>query len=153
MSDERTDQAEGLLQEALERHGARDPRDYYRDQLRALREENRSGYDEAVAYYRETLLPAVAGGDSDPLAQWTAYGRQLARHRAEGRTVIVGEDGVARDFELGDALGHLVLHVPDEKRERAMIVALPRELSPAQRATVDFLVRRKRTLETAEAAS
>lgn len=149
MSDTRTEEAERLLNEALKRHGARDPREYYRAQLRALREENRSGYDEAVAYYRETLLPAVAGGDADPLAEWTAYGRQLARHRARGRTVIVGEDGVARDFELADALGRLVLHVPDEKRDPAMIVALPRELSPAQRATVDFLVRRKRRLETA----
>lgn len=149
MSNERTDEADRLLEEALERHGARDPREYYRGQLRALREENRAGYDEAVAYYRETLLPAVADGDSDPLAEWTAYGQRLARHRASGRTVSVGPDGVARDFELADALGGLVLHIPDEKREPAMIVALPRELSPAQRATVDFLVQRKRRLETA----
>lgn len=149
MADERTDQADRLLQEALERHGARDPREYYRGQLRALREENRSGYDEAVTYYRETLLPTVAGGESDPLAAWTAYGQRLALHRAPGRTVTVGEDGVARDFELSEALGCLVLHVPDEKRDPAMIVALPKELSPAQRATVDFLVQRKRRLETA----
>lgn len=146
MSDKDTARADGLLAEALERHGARDPREYYRGQLRELRDEDRAAYDEAVAYYSETLVPAINAGEQDPLAAWTEYGRRLAALRADGRTLVVDETGASRDFELPGALGSLVLHLPDRNRDAAMIVALPAALSHAQQATVDFLVQRRRTL-------
>lgn len=143
--------AEVRLEAALQETGARDPRDFYRVQLRELRGEDRQGYDAAVTYYRETLLPRVADPDVDPLAAWTDYGQHLATLRAAGRTVSVDTTGRASAYSSPSERGALVLHLPEDNKRPALLVGLPAELSPAQRATYDWLVSGRRTLQ--EAAS
>ena len=132
--------ADARLEEALERTGARDPRDFYRERLRQLRDGNPSGYDEAVAHYRDELLPAIADEGAEPLAAWTAYGRVLAELTAPGRTVEIDETGRARPHEPGGVPERLILHLPRARNVPALLVGLPPELSPAQRATYDWLV-------------
>ena len=95
MSETMTQQADRILEAALEATGARDPRGFYRERLRELKQTKPDGYDEAVSYYRETLLPAVAEGTSAPLDAWTEYGRRLAEILTPGRTVSIDETGRA----------------------------------------------------------
>jgi len=133
-----TAQADKLLEEALERAGARDPRQFYRERLRDLKRENPVGYAEAIAYYTDTLIPQVASGDEDALECWTEYGRRLALALTDGRTVAVDASGRASPYEA-PAGDRLVLHIPDQGT-RALLVGLPPELSSAQRATYDVLV-------------
>ncbi|MDA0327581.1 MAG: hypothetical protein O2958_01015 [Gemmatimonadetes bacterium] len=139
MTDSVSTQADLKLEEALAASGARDPREFYRERLRELKDTNPAGYGEAVAYYRETLLPAVAGGSRKPLAAWTEYGRVLAQSLAPGRTVSIDESGRAHPYEGNSAEG-LVLHLPDDQGRRALLVGLPPGLTDAQRATYDVLV-------------
>ena len=131
--------ADRILEEALERAGARDPRDFYRDRLRTLKESDPEGYRSAVAYYQDTLIPSVASGDAEPLEAWTEYGRTLAEAVAEGRTVSIDATGRAHPYE-GPMADHLVLHLPDDRGTKALLVGLPPDLTRAQRATYDVLV-------------
>lgn len=134
--------AEARYLEALERAGARDPREYYRDRLRELRARDAGAYQRALEHYERRLLPAVARGDSDPLAEWLEYGRLLAELTAGGRTVQVDASGRAHPYAPPAPADALVLHLPTAAREPALLVGLPRRLSPAQRATYELLVRR-----------
>ena len=87
----------------------------------------------------------MASGEADPLEAWTEYGRTLAEAVTRGRTVSIDATGQARPYE-GPVEGHLVLHLPDDRSERALLVGLPPELSAAQRATYDVLVAGKNRL-------
>mgnify|MGYP001039280008 CR=1 FL=1 len=140
------DRAEARLDAVLKETGARDPRDFYRVQLKELRSEDRAGYDAAVEYYRETLLPRVADPEVDPLAAWMDYGRHLASLRTPGRTVSIDGSGRAAAYTSPARRSSLVLHLPDDKKRPALLVGLPSELSSAQRATYDWLRRRRRAL-------
>lgn len=141
------DEAERILEDALEATGARDPRDYYRRQLMDLRRSSEDAYDDAVAYYRETLVPSIAEGRVEPLAAWTEYGRTLAELQKPGRTVSVDPTGKAEPYEAPVAADRLVLHLPEARKESAVLVGLPADLSDAQRATVQWLVQGRRTLQ------
>lgn len=140
MSEDVTAQADRKLEEALDREGARDPREFYRQRLRDLKHANAEGYAKAVAYYRDTLIPNVASGAADPLEAWTEYGRRLAQSLTPGRTVAVDGTGRAHPYVAPAPRDHLVLHLPDGKGGRALLVGLPAELTAAQRATYDVLV-------------
>ena len=144
------ERAEARLEAALEQSGARDPRDFYRVQLRELRGEDRKGYDTAVEYYRETLLPRVADPEVDPLAAWTDYGCHLAALRTSGRTVAVDATGRAAAYASPAPRDVLVLHLPDDRKRPALLVGLPPDLSPAQRATYDWLVSGRRALRESD---
>ncbi|MDE3002301.1 MAG: hypothetical protein OXU33_04370 [Gemmatimonadota bacterium] len=133
------EQADRLLAEALEESGARDPRDFYREQLRELREVNSTGYEAAITYYHETLIPTVAAGDVNPLHAWTEYGRRLAVALAPGETVRIDESGRSHPYESPEE-GGLLLHMPSDSGTKALVVGLPPKLSSAQRATYDVLV-------------
>lgn len=143
MSDEIIEKADRALEEALERTGARDPRNFYRDRLRSLKDADPEAYEAAVEYYRETLLPLVAAGEEPPLAAWTEYGRILAEAVTSGRTVSIDETGRSEPYD-GPRQDRLILHLPDDAGARALLVGLPPDLSPAQRATYDVLVAGKR---------
>lgn len=132
--------ADARLEEALASEGARDPREFYRDRLRDLKLADPEGYAAAVAYYRDTLIPEVASGEGDPIAAWTEYGRTLAEAVSPGRTVAVDATGRAHAYRAPAPRDHLVLHLPEAKGSRALLVGLPAEISPAQRATYDVLV-------------
>jgi len=140
MSEDLTTEADRRLEDALAATGARDPREYYRERLRELKQANPDGYAEAVAFYRDELIPEVASGASDPLAAWTEYGRHLAEALAPGRTVAVDGTGRAHAYEPPAPQDHLILHLPGARGGRALLVGLPAELTPAQRATYDVLV-------------
>ena len=139
MSESQAAEADRALEEALAASGSRDPREFYRERLRELKRVSTEAYGSAVAYYNETLIPEVAGGKRDPLEAWTEYGRRLAEALAPGRTVGIDETGLAHPWER-HLPGQLVLHLPDEKGARALLVGLPPTLSDAQRATYDVLV-------------
>jgi len=139
MSDETAKRAEERLEAALAEGGARDPREFYRERLRELKRVDSDAYEKAVAYYRDTLIPEVATGATEPLAAWTEYGRRLAASLAPGRTVTVDVSGRSSPYDGPSSTG-LVLHLPDAKGSRALLVGLPAEPSPAQRATYDVLV-------------
>jgi hypothetical protein len=121
--------------------GARDPRDFYRDRLRALKAQDPDAFRRALAYYEDHLIPAVAAGDSDPRAEWLEYGRVLASLAAKGRTVQVDPTGRAAEYTRPVPADHLVLHLPDAPSQPALIVGIPAKLSPAQKATHDLLVK------------
>lgn len=142
MSEERSTEADRALEAALEATGARDPREFYRERLRELKRAAPEEYETAVAYYRETLIPEVASGSRDPLEAWTEYGRRLAAALAPGRTVSVDESGLAHEYQ-GPQLDRLVLHLPDDRGTRALLVGLPPTLTDAQRATYRVLVEGK----------
>ena len=134
------DEADRRFAEALERTGARDPRDFYRDALRELRKVTPGGYDQAVTHFQEVLIPGIANGEQEPLRAWRDYGRLIAELTAQGRAVAIDESGRSQPFESDAPLDRLVLHLPDGKSGKALLVALPPEPSPAQRATYDLLV-------------
>lgn len=142
MSDDPTAAADRALEAVLEATGARDPREFYRERLRDLKQADSAAYGTAVSYYRETLLPEVASGESAPLDAWTEYGRRLAAALAPGRTVSIDGSGLAHEYR-GAEPDRLVLHLPDDPGDRALLVGLPPTLTEAQRATYRVLVEGK----------
>jgi hypothetical protein len=139
MSESLASTAERVLEAALAESGGRDPRDFYRERLREIKRLRPEDYQRAVSYYSETLLPEVAGGKREPLAAWTEYGRRLAEALAPGRTVSIDASGRAHTYETA-APDRLILHLPDDKGAKALLVALPSALTREQRATYDVLV-------------
>jgi hypothetical protein len=148
MSEDLIAEADRRLTEALADDGGRDPREFYRDRLRELKASDADAYAVAVAYYMDTLIPGVASGDLKPLEAWTEYGRRLAESLSPGRTVAVDGTGLAHPFEAPVGRDQLVLHIPEGPRGRALLVGLPSELTPAQRATYDVLVSGKQVRRT-----
>ena len=141
MSQDLTVVADQLLTEALDASGARDPRDYYREQLKKLKEVDPEKYDEAITYYCDKLVPSVASGEAEPLIAWMEYGRFLAESLMQGKTVSIDENGRSHPYEPDISQGRLVLLLPQSGGGgRAILVGLPSELSPAQKATYDVLV-------------
>lgn len=146
MTEDLQAEADRKLDAALAATGARDPREFYRDRLRELKQADRGAYDQAVGYYRDTLVPSVAGG-ADPLPAWTEYGRRLAALSAPGRTVMIDARGVSEPYRTPAPTDRLILHLPDARGGRALVVGLPADLARAQRATYDLLVAGKLTLK------
>lgn len=143
-SDERA-VADERFHEALDRTGARDPREFYRQRLGELRRRNPAGYRQATDYYRSVLVPGIARDGADPIAAWLDYGCLLAALTIEGTAVQIDPTGRSRPYERPVPLDHLVIHLPTSTRERALAVGLPPELSAAQKATYDLLVRGKKS--------
>lgn len=135
--------ADQRFEQALAERGARDPREFYRAALRELRERDAGAFRRALHYYENELIPRVAAPDSDPLAEWLEYGRVLAALRAPGRTVQIDATGRAEPYARPVPTDRLVLHLPDSTREPALLVGLPPELSAAQRASFELLVKGK----------
>lgn len=142
MNSDLTDKADQLLVSALRAVSARDPREFYRDQLRELKELNPEDYEDAVSYYRGTLIPTVVSGEVEPLVAWTKYGRRLAVALAPGGTVQIDETGRASPYveDGGLDLSAMILHIPTDTKLKARVVALPATLSSAQKATYQVLV-------------
>ena len=139
MSEKLITAAEQALEAALTTSGARDPRDFYRERLRELKQVKPESYETAVAYYNEVLIPEVASGARNPLDAWVEYGRILAEALPPGRTVRIDEQGQSHSYE-GPDQSKLILHLPQDSGTRALLVGLPVTLSSAQHATYDVLV-------------
>jgi len=135
--------ADRLFEEALQRSGARDPRDFYRQRLKELRERSLPAFRTATEHFDQVLLPAIVRERRDPVAEWLEYGRLLASLFCEGETVQIDPVGRSSPYTPPVPVDHLVLHLPSSTREGVLAVGLPPRLSPAQRATYDLLVARK----------
>ena len=146
MTDVKRKEADKKLEEALAASGARDPREFYRDVLRNLKSQSVPAYHEAVEYYDAVLVPDIASGRVEPLQAWRSYGRTLAALTAPGTTVDVDRSGLSRPHDSEGSGDQLVVHIPDARNLKAILVGLPIELSTAQKATFDFLVRGRQKL-------
>lgn len=146
MDEELKQKADERFELALEESGARDPRDHYRQQLRELKASDPEAYEEGVRHYEEELLPDVASGDADPVAAWERFGLRIAELTAEGRTVEIDRTGRSHAYDPPSEQERMVLHLPHDQKEKALLVSLPPEPSTAQRATYDLMVRGKQTL-------
>ncbi|MEJ2546628.1 MAG: hypothetical protein P8125_02305 [Gemmatimonadota bacterium] len=125
--------------EALERAGLDDPRPTLRDLLRDLRARDPEEFEEATRRYEETLVPAIASEDRDPLAAWLAYGRWLASRVSPGEAVEVDATGRARPARETPREGRLYLHLPSDPKRKAFVLLAPREPSGPQGETVALL--------------
>jgi len=134
------ERADRRFEEALQQTGARDPRDFYRGRLKELREQDPDAFRRALSYFEERLIPAVAADGSEPLVEWLEYGRFLAQLSAPGKTLQIDPTGRALPYAPPVPGDHMVLHLPDASGGRALVVGIPPDLSPAQRATYDLLV-------------
>lgn len=144
MTDDLRKTADVRFEAALAAAGARDPRDYYRSQLRELKRSNPRGYADAVAYYQSTLVTSIAEQDADPLQAWQRFGLRIAQLAAAGRAVAVDPAGRSRPFEAPGRTEDMILHLPDARNQRVLLVGLPPEPSTAQMAAYNWLVRRRR---------
>jgi hypothetical protein len=133
----RADQA---LRTALERTGARDPREFYRELLRELKRKDEDAYRGAVDRWRQEVIEPLARGDGDPLERWLRYGLELARAVEPGRTVIVNDTGRAEPLSSAPSWTDLVLQLPERRKVRAIPVSIPPSPTGPQRATLDLLV-------------
>ena len=104
-----------------------------------MKDVDATAFGQAVDYYRDRLVPSIAAGD-EPFTAWVEYGRKIARLTFQGRTVAVDRMGLAREYSTPVDPDVLVLHLPEGGGGRALLVAWPREPSPAQQATCDLLV-------------
>ena len=140
-----TDQsrADARFEEALTSSGRRDPRDFYRAQLRELKQVSADAYEQAVAYYSNTLIPGIASGELDPVQAWLDYGCRLCAWMIPGTPVDVDPTGRRFAHEVPTPDDRLVLHIPDVPQGRALLIGLPVDLSAAQQATYSLLVQGK----------
>ncbi len=134
------ERADELFERALEQADARDPREFYRDRLRELKASDADSYQRAVAYYRDELLPSIVDATADPIEAWLAYGCKLAALTAPGRTVEIDPSGRAHAYQPPTPGDRMVVHLPDGKGWRALVVGIPKALTTAQQATYDLLV-------------
>ena len=141
MDDTAKSRAEARTAETIERGPYQDFREGYRERLRWLKEARPEAFGRALSAY-ETLVSDIAQG-SDPMERWLEYGRQLGE--LSGRGKVVGIDGSGRAVK--EEPGQLLIHLPDEIGVPALPLAIPRDLSAAQKSTLDLLVRRKLALE------
>lgn len=144
MTDDLQKKADARFEAALAAAGARDPRDYYRSQLRELKQSDPDGYADAVAYYQSTLVTSIAEQDADPLQAWQSFGLRIAQLTAAGRAVAVDPAGRSHPFEAPGRTEDMILHLPDARNRRALLVGLPPAPSTAQMATYNWLVRGRR---------
>ncbi|MDX1393187.1 MAG: hypothetical protein R3195_02305 [Gemmatimonadota bacterium] len=122
---------------ALARHGLEDVQPLYRQLLLRLKKSDASAYDEAVERYRSDV-EACVGSAEDPVEVWVAYGAWLAPKVSRGALKRVNREGRADEVE-GPVLGPMLIHVPEDARERAILIAMPSDASPAQRETAALL--------------
>lgn len=137
---DQTAEADRRFAARLAETGARDPREHYRTLLKELKEEAPEGFAELSERYRSEVVPRSADPEHDPLEIWLEYGLDLAEARATGRSVEIDASGRAGPVSRPARWSTLILHLPDEKRARAIPVSIPPEPTPAQKATVDLLV-------------
>ena len=141
MTDDLRARADERFERALQQTGARDPRSFFRDQLRELKAASPDAFRRALRYFEETLIPTVADEGSDPVAEWLEYGRVLASLAPPGRTVQFDASGRARDDARPVPPEAMVLHLPENAGRPALVLGIPPRLSPHQRAAYDLLVK------------
>lgn len=132
--------ADARFADALAETGGRDPRDFYRARLAELKHSSPAGYAGIVAYYDDTLIPSIVEQGADPVAAWLAFGVRLAEATALGRAVAVDRKGRSSPYSPPGEPVDMFLHLPEDRRRRALLVGLPPEPSGPQMATYEWLV-------------
>jgi hypothetical protein len=146
MDDTAKNQVEARTAEAIDQGPYEDFRQAYRDHLRWLKDTNPQGFSKALSYYNEILATNIAAGH-DPLSEWLEYGRTLGKLTGPGTLYRIDETGRASPATDVSGSGDVLLHLPDDTNVRALALAIPRQLSASQRATLDLLVNRKLALD------
>ena len=131
--------AEELTEKAIARAPITDFRPAYRERLRWLKDNQPQAFSIALGHYNDVLVPNIANG-AEPISEWIEYGKRLAELSGKGKVLRVDETGRADDFTAD--IGGLVLYVPDDTAIPALALAVPREPSDAQRATLELLIRK-----------
>jgi hypothetical protein len=113
----------------------------YRKLLVRLKQSDSAAFENASRRYKEEIEPAIAGGEVDPVLAWLEYGISLAEQLAAGRTLAIDASGRARSFEPSSApeAGIMILHVPEDDRAPATLLAIPSTPSEPQRETAELL--------------
>ncbi len=144
MPDQAQMRADRALDGALASAGLEDPRPECRARLKRLRAADAEAFAAASRHYEEVLLPRLASGESDPVAEWIEYGRALAE-RLEGPGAVYQIDATGRAAPYaGDPAGHVVLHLPE--RGAASVLSRPAEPAAPQAATIKLLVEGRREI-------
>lgn len=136
--------ADARLETALGDADQQDPRPLYRPALKHLRDRDPEAFRDALRYFEEELIPAVAG-EADPLDAWLEYGRRLARALGDGRLVELDSTGRARPVSDPAEARGLVLHLPDEAAAPALALRYPADPSKAQKAAFELLIEGRQT--------
>lgn len=139
MDDTAKRRAEDATEKALSQAPFADFRGVYRDRLRWLKEARSQGFTTALGHYNDVLVPNIAAGAA-PIDEWLDYGKRLGELAGSGKVVRIDESGRARPYD-GIAQG-VILHLPDDAAVPALALAVPREPTDAQRATLELLVKR-----------
>ena len=124
---------------SLEAYGLEDVRPLYRRLLRRLSSHDPPAYDEAVARYHDEVESAAEDPDADPVAVWSAYGTGLAPRLAPGSRMASGREGRADPADDLPPLGTMLIHLPEDSRQRGFVLAMPSNATPAQRETAALL--------------
>ena len=142
-----TDTSAEAYGKALKQSGLEDLQPRCRRLLVQLRAKDKTAYDEAVEQYRSKVRSV--SGDGNVLSAWIAYGSWLAERLASGKLVEISDQGLADDvqdparFGASDqnpvAPGTMLIHLPDNHKRRAFVIAIPAEPSDAQLATAKLL--------------
>lgn len=131
---------------AFARSPWQDPRADYRVMLRRLREDDPAVFETAVRDYEDAVVARLGDEALDPVEVWLSYGERLAALVGRGRLVRIDASGKASDAPTADpadpspAACPLLLHLPALESTPAIVVAAPRDPSPAQRASLALLV-------------
>ncbi len=153
MGKEGHDKADQIFEDALERTGAKDPREFYRKRLRELKAHDADAYREAVAYYENELVPSIAEAGDEPLMAWQRFGCRLAEWTVAGTPTEIDTTGQRHPYAPPTSADRMVLHIPEGSKGRALVIGLPPELSAAQLATYDLLVGGRQKLRDEEASA
>jgi hypothetical protein len=141
MDEDARARADARLDEALARATIADPRDAYRARMKLLKDRDPAAFERAREHFQAAVVPRIADGGADPLAEWIEYGRFLAGLTGTGRTVDIAPDGRASPYEPPPGPSSLVLHLPDDLSEPVLVLRRPRELAPPQHAACELLIR------------
>jgi hypothetical protein len=144
MTDEMKTRADARLDGALANADQRDPRPFYRNALRHLRENDEPGFQRALRYFEEELVPAVAGA-ADPLIAWAEYGLMIGRTLGSGNTVELDATGRALPLESVAGAEGLVLYIPAAAAAPVLVLRYPRKATAPQHAAYELLVEGRQT--------
>lgn len=139
MDDTAKRRADEQTDEAIRSAPCEDFRESYRDRLRWLKDSQPQAFSRALSHYNDVLVPNIAAG-AEPLAEWLRYGQLLGDLSGTGKTSRIDESGRAQPWD--ESTGGLVLHLPDDTNVPALALAVPKQPSDAQAATMRLLLKR-----------
>lgn len=140
MDDTAKQRADERTEQAIQRSPFGDFRQGYRERLRWLKDSQPQSFTKALSHYNDILVPNIAAG-GDAIAAWVEYGKLLGELSGSGKAVRIDETG--RAYDLDSSLDGLILHLPEDTNVPALALAVPKQLSEAQRATLTLLVNKR----------